>query len=349
LSSDNWNKCILSPKDSIRAAIDNLISSSKRIVLIVSSDGKLAGTISDGDIRRGLLKGATLETKLSEIIQKSAIVAHPEMSREAVKQLMMKHKIQQIPIVDRSNKLLGLHEWDDLESSPVRDNLFVVMAGGKGERLMPHTLNTPKPMVLIQGKPILEHILVRARLNGFRNFVLVVHHLSQLIEDYFGDGSDWDITISYVRESSPMGTAGGLAAISESVTRPVVVTNGDVLADICYSDILDFHLNSGAFATMGVRLHEIHHPFGVVKLENHRIIEIQEKPTLRNFINAGVYVIGEQAFRYLNLETRLDMPELFNIISAAEELVCAYPLHESWIDIGTPADLETLRKEIHEN
>lgn len=345
----SWRKCILSPENSVRDAIDNLIASSKRIVLVESQGEKFLGTISDGDIRRGLLRGIGLESRLSEIIQKSPIVATPEMPKEIVKQLMLTNKIQQIPIVDSSKMLQGLHEWDDLESEPERENLFVVMAGGEGKRLLPHTLNTPKPMVLIQGKPMLEHILEKAKANGFRNFVLIVHHLSQVIEDYFGDGSNWEIKIRYIKEEKPLGTAGGLAQLSGVGEDPIVVTNGDVLSGLNYSDILQFHTDNGASGTMAVRQHEIAHPFGVVTLDGLRIVSIEEKPVQRNYINAGVYVISSEAIQSLAEGAFMNMTDFFATLQARSELVCAYPIHESWIDVGRPEDLREVATKFRES
>ncbi len=349
MSNSSWSKCILSPKDSVRAAIDNLIASSKRIVLVVSEDGSFTGTVSDGDIRRGLLRGIGLESQLSEIVQTSAVTASLEMSRETIRQLMLTYKIQQIPIVDRYGKLIGLHEWDELDSVVVRDNLFVVMAGGEGKRLMPHTLNTPKPMVLIHGKPMLEHILMKAKVNGFRNFVLIVHHLSQTIEDYFGDGSKWEVRINYIKEEKPLGTAGGLAQLSIIGSDPVVVTNGDVLSDLNYSDLLQFHIDNNSKGTMAVRQHEIAHPFGVVNLDGLKITGIEEKPVQRSYINAGVYVISSDVIRSLSQGAFMDMTDFFARLVTRGENVCAYPIHESWIDVGRPEDLREVTTKFREN
>lgn len=335
----SWRSCILSPDNSVRDAIDNLIASSKRIVLVLSEDEKFLGIISDGDIRRGLLRGIGLDSRLSEIIQRAAIVASPELPRDVVKQLMLTHKIQQIPIIDSHDQVQGLHEWDYLDSAPERNNQFVVMAGGEGKRLLPYTLNTPKPMVLIHGKPMLEHILLRAKSNGFRNFVLIVHHLSQVIEEYFGDGKKWDIRIHYIKEDKPLGTAGGLAQLCIPNSDHIVVTNGDVLSDLNYAEILQFHLDNGAIATMAVRQHEIAHPFGVVNLEGLRIVGIEEKPVQRNYINAGVYVLSGEAIHSLAQGVFMNMTDFFATLLASSKNICAYPIHESWIDVGRPEDL----------
>jgi dTDP-glucose pyrophosphorylase len=349
VSSINWSMCVLTPNHTARDAIDNLIASSKRIVLVVSQEGIFQGTVSDGDIRRGLLRGIGLQSQLSEIIQRSAIIASPEISKDTVKSLMLTHKIQQIPIVDKFKKLRGLHEWDELDLSPLRENSFVVMAGGKGKRLMPHTINTPKPMVLVHGKPMLEHILMRAKASGFRDFVLVVHHMSQVIQDYFRDGSKWELSIRYISQEKPLGTAGGLAQLPGLREEPVVVTNGDVLSDLNYSETLDFHLENNASGTMAVRQHEIVHPFGVVNLEGLKITSTQEKPVLRNYINAGVYVISSEAINTLDQGAFMNMTDFFAILLSKGENVCAYPIHESWIDVGRPEDLKEVAAKFREN
>jgi dTDP-glucose pyrophosphorylase/predicted transcriptional regulator len=341
----SWKKCILSPDNSVRDAIDNLIASSKRIVLVVSEDERFLGTISDGDIRRGLLRGIGLESRLSEIIQRAAIVAPPEMPRDVVKQLMLTHKIQQIPIINSSNQLQGLLEWDYLDSAPERNNLFVVMAGGEGRRLLPHTLNTPKPMVLIHGKPILEHIILRARADGFFNFVVVAHHFSHVIEKYFGDGSKWEVSIKYVIEDKPLGTAGGLHSLLDVVSEPIIVSNGDVLSDLVYSDLLQFHLDTGSSATMAVRQYEFAHPFGVVSIEGSRITLVQEKPVFHSFINAGIYAISKESLLLLERNSPMSMTELFEKLRVHDYLVSAFPIYESWIDIGNPHDLQLARRE----
>jgi dTDP-glucose pyrophosphorylase len=334
---------VLTPGNTIRNAIDNLIESSTKIVLVVSEDGFFVGTVSDGDIRRGLLRGLGLEDILGEIVHKSAIVVSPQESREIVKEIMLENKVQQIPIVDGSNILVGLHQWDELETIAEKTNLFVVMAGGEGRRLHPHTLNTPKPMVLIQGKPMLEHILLRAKSNGFRNFILVVHHLSQIIEDYFGNGTKWGIHIRYIKEGTPLGTAGGLSQLSVSNKDPVVVTNGDVLSNLDYSEILQFHLTNGSSGTMAVRHHELVHPFGVVHLEGLNIKSIEEKPVYRNYINAGVYVISAEAIKTLVPGVYTNMTDFFATLIARSEVICAYPIHESWTDVGRPEDLKEVK------
>jgi dTDP-glucose pyrophosphorylase len=349
MHQNKWQSCILGPEETIRTAIDNLVKSSTKIVLVVSEQGEFLGTISDGDIRRGILRGVDLDEKISEIIHREAITASPGTPRQNIKKLMLVNKIQQIPILDDNGVLQGLYEWDSLESTPEKDNLFVVMAGGEGRRLMPHTLNTPKPMVQIHGKPMLEHILLKAKSNGFHNFIFVVHHLSQIIEEYFENGSKWDVNIQYVKEDKPLGTAGGLAQLIEIGNQPLVITNSDVISDLSYSDILQFHLDNQAQATMAVRQHEIVHPFGVVSLEGLRITTIEEKPTQRSYINAGVYVLSAGVIRSLARGVFMNMTDFFATLIERKENVCAYPIHESWIDVGRPEDLNNIVTKFREN
>lgn len=340
MTTDNtWRKCTLAPSASIRGAIGNLIESSTRIVLVVSEDMKLIGTVSDGDIRRGLIKGKTLETPISEILHSDALIVGEQTSVEDVRNLMTVARIQQIPIVDDEGKLVGLHEWDKMHSGSLQENLFVIMAGGLGRRLLPHTSTVPKPMLLVDGKPILERIILRAKSNGFTKFIIVVHHLAEVIEDYFGNGKNLNVDISYIKEPQPLGTAGGLALLDPVPDFPILVTNGDVLTDVNYRNLLDFHKESRAGATMAVRIFETQNQFGVVKLNGIDIKSIEEKPVLRDYINAGVYVIEPNLLTSIETGTILSMTDFIASLSQNGVATKAYLVHENWMDIGYPNDL----------
>jgi dTDP-glucose pyrophosphorylase len=341
----SWRKCILSPENSVRDAIDNLIASSKRIILVTTHDGSFLGTVSDGDIRRGLLRGVGLESELTEVINTSAIIASPDVDRNDILKLMLSHKIQQVPIVDSSNKLLGLHEWDDLNVAPHRDNFFVIMAGGFGKRLLPYTQSLPKPMLEIAGKPILHHIIERAKSEGFSNFLVSINYLGEIIEEYFGDGSSFGVTISYIREDSPLGTAGALSLVKRSLDSTFIVTNGDVLTNISYQKIFEFHQSQNASATVAVKPFEIQNPYGVVSIDGIKVTAYQEKPSYHSFINAGVYVFEASILENIKVGKAIDMPEIILELISKESEVCAYFVHEDWTDIGTPSDfMETNEK-----
>jgi len=256
-----------------------------------------------------------------------------------VMQVMVANKIQQIPVVDDQQQLLGLHLWDEMSTLPARANLMVIMAGGKGTRLMPHTQNCPKPMVLVADKPMLQHIIERGKLEGFNHFVLAIHHLGHLIETHFGNGEWLGVKIDYLREQSPLGTAGALGLLNPRPEVPFVVTNGDVITDIRYGELLDFHNRYQASATMAVRVHQWQHPFGVVKMQGVEVVGFEEKPVTRSHINAGVYALSPEVLNELIAEAPCDMPMLFERLQAKAKRTVAYPMHEPWLDVGKPEDL----------
>jgi dTDP-glucose pyrophosphorylase len=335
----SWQRAILAVNSNIEQAIYVLNEAALKIVLITDAKGILIGTVSDGDIRRGLLQGLNLTSPIESIIHRDAIVVSSNLSHDSVRHLMKSSKIQQIPIVDEKMQLLGLHLWDEMNPVPARSNLMVIMAGGKGTRLHPYTENCPKPMLLVGGKPMLEHILDRAKGEGFSHFVVAIYYLGDMIEQYFGNGSRFGVKIEYLRESSPLGTAGALSLISHPPDSAIIVTNGDVLTDIRYGDLLDFHNKEKAAATMAVRIYELQNPFGVVETKGNKIIGYEEKPISRSQINAGVYVIQPSVLGLLSKSEACDMPTLFERLKNQGENTVAYLIYESWLDVGNPTDL----------
>ena len=338
-----WEKAILKSGNSIEDAIRNLNNTALKIVMVADDDKYFLGTISDGDIRRGLLKGLTLSSPIQSIVHQNALVVPAGLTRDTVLSMMTANKVQQIPVVDDDGKIVGLHIWDEVASVQARPNSMVIMAGGMGTRLLPHTESCPKPMLLIQGKPMLEHIIERAKSEGFSHFIVAIHHLGHMIEEYFGDGGKFGVRIDYLREKAPLGTAGALSLLDPLPKYPFVVTNGDVITDIRYGEILDFHLRHQAAATMAVRVHEWQHPFGVVEINGVEIIGFEEKPIARSHVNAGVYVIEPDSLAQLQKDARCDMPTLFERLQEKTQRTVAYPMHEPWLDVGRPDDLAKAR------
>lgn len=334
-----WRRALLPSTASIQEAIYNLDQVAIKIVLVIDAAGKLEGTISDGDIRRGLLRGLQMSSSIATVVHTTPFVVPPGMSRETVMQLMVANKIQQIPVVDEQRRVVGLHLWDQITTPQARPNMMVIMAGGKGTRLRPHTEHCPKPMLSVGDKPMLEHIIDRAMSQGFNHFTLAIHYLGHMVEDYFGDGSKMNARIEYIREESPLGTAGALGLLTHQPDAPFVVTNGDVLTDINYADLLDFHIRQQATATMAVRTHEWQHPFGVVQTKGLDIVGFEEKPVARTHINAGVYVLSPVALSEINVNEHCDMPTLFERLQEKLKRTVAYPMHEPWLDVGRPEDL----------
>lgn len=339
---------MLRPHATLRAAISSLEKTALRIVLVTGSDRLLLGTVTDGDIRRALLNSADLETPVSEIMCTSPLMVSEDIERSTALNIMSVNKIQQLPVVNEKKRLIGLHVLDDMLTPDTYDNVVVIMAGGFGKRMGSHTEKTPKPMLKVGGKPMLEHIILRAAAEGFRKFVISLFYLPEVIRDYFGDGSNWNVEISYVQENEPLGTGGALSLLSPQPELPFIVSNGDLMTDVQLTDMLEFHLTHHAAATMAVRQHEWQNPFGVVKTEGVQITGFEEKPIYRSHVNAGIYVLDPKVLDFLAPNEVCDMPAFFDRLKANQKSTIAYPMHEGWRDVGRPEDLVIANNEIED-
>lgn len=336
----DWRKALLPVKANLQQAIRNLDESALQIALVVSEDKTLIGTITDGDVRRGLLRGLDVKSPIDSIIYREAIVAPPQMERDAALHLMQANAIHALPVVDERRHVIGLHVMNQLLAPVPRSNLMVIMAGGQGTRLRPYTEDCPKPLLPVGGKPILEHIIERAKADGIQHFVLAIHYLGHMIEEYFGDGSRWKVQIDYLREETPLGTAGAISLLTPCPDAPFLITNGDVLTDISYAELIDFHCRHDAVATMAVRLHEWLNPFGVVRTKGVDIIGFEEKPVVYSHVNAGIYVLEPDALAMLQGGEYCDMPTLFSNLREGGARTIVYPMHEPWLDVGREEDLQ---------
>ena len=339
-SEQMWKSTVIHDDATIRKAVEILNETSFRIVLVVNSNDVLIGTITDGDVRRGLLRGLDLDSGIKSIINIRAIVVQENSKSDGIHKLMNIHHIHQVPIVDEKRRVIGLHIRDENNYPSQRPNTMVIMAGGKGTRLHPQTLNCPKPLLLIAGKPILEHIINNAKAEGFYKFIISIHYLGNMIEEYFGNGERLGVEITYIREQMALGTAGALSLIDPLPEIPFIVTNGDVLTNVKYGELVDFHTEQAAIATMAVRSHEWQNPYGVVETSGDMIISYQEKPVYKAKINAGVYAFSSAAISLLNKSSQCDMPDLFQMVRKMSMKVIAFPIHERWIDVGAPEDLQ---------
>ena len=310
-----------------------------KIVLCADPEGKLIGTATDGDVRRGLIKGLTTETKLIDVVNKSPLVLPQSAGKQIALEIMRANNVLQIPVVDESCRLVGLHIWNEIGSSECHDHSMVIMAGGRGTRLRPLTEDCPKPMLTVAGKPMLQHIIERAKTQGFQSFILSLNYLGQMIRDYFGAGSDFGVHISYIQEGEPLGTAGALSLLAPRPDSTFVVSNGDVLTDIDYRQLIEFHQSHTAAGVMAVRQYEWVNPYGVVEMQGVDITGFTEKPTVQSHINAGIYALSPAALDCLEGGMRCDMPTLFDRVRASGMRTVAYPMHEPWLDVGRPDDL----------
>ena len=343
-AAQQWRATLVPMGATIQQAIHSLEASSMQIVLAVSEGNKLFGTLTDGDIRRAFLRGLKLESSIEEVVHRNPLVVPPEIGRELVLQIMKINMIHQLPIVDQQGRVVGLHVWDNVIAPATIENMMLIMAGGKGTRLRPHTENCPKPMLEVGGKPMLQHIIEKARLDGFQNFVISLNYLGHMVEEHFGDGGNYGVRISYLREDEPLGTAGCLSLFPEIPEMPFIVTNGDVLTDIHYNEFLYFHRRHEASATMAVRQHEIQNQFGVVRTKGIEIESFEEKPIYRSHVNAGIYVLDPHALNYLEHQQYCDMPTLFERVKQNAGRIIVYPMHEPWLDVGRPEDLASARE-----
>lgn len=348
-TSIDWEKCLVPEDSKITDAIKSLDKSGLKIVLIVNKKNIFQGTVSDGDIRRGLLKGLTIDSPLNEIIHRDSFKVSPNIDKSILKDLMDSNQIMQIPIVDKKGFICGLYTWDSIEASQFIPNKMVVMAGGRGKRLHPHTENCPKPLVKVRGKPMLEHIILRAKKEGFTDFIISVNYLAEMIINYFKDGDSFGVNIEYIHEDKPLGTAGSLSLLKSKVKEPFIVTNGDVITDIKYADLLNYHNSHNSSATMSVKLHQIQNPFGVVETTGNKIIGFTEKPIIKSYVNAGVYCISHENLKILKRNEYCDMPIFFERIKSANKPVIVYPMHELWADIGRPNDLSEMNNQGNDN
>jgi len=338
----NWKDVAIPKNASIKEAINILNKTGLHIVLVVSEFDNLIGSISDGDIRRGMLRGENLESSVLNILNNKPLVVRENLPYKYVIELMNVNNIHQIPVVNHKNEIIDLCLWENITIGKKFDNLIVVMAGGRGTRLRPHTDKIPKPMVRIGEKPMLELILNKAKTEGFENFIFSINYLGNIIEDYFQYGQSFNVNIDYLRESNELGTAGSLSLLEFTPTQPIIVTNADVITDLNYADLLNFHNKFNSIATMAVRLHKYQNPYGVVTVEGMNIKRFEEKPVAITYINAGVYVLNPEAISHLHKNIYCDMPSLFDKLINLGYKTLAYPIHEFWADAGSHNDIVKL-------
>lgn len=336
----HWKEILVLPDVSIRDAIQLLDKSALQIVLVVNECHRLLGTVTDGDIRRGILKGLSLSDPIQAIMNSAPTVAKADESRDSILALMRQKYLHHIPLIDENHCVVGLETLDELIQSRKRGNWVVLMAGGLGSRLYPLTEDCPKPMLNVGNKPLLETILENFIEYGFRRFYISVNYMADMVKSHFGDGSRWGVEICYLQEVQKLGTAGALSLLPEKPSAALFVMNGDLLTKVNFSQLLDFHSSHSAQATMCVREYDFQVPYGVVKIDSHRVIGIDEKPVQRFFVNAGIYVLEPDILELIPANTYFDMPTLFEQLISQQKETAAFPIREYWLDIGYLADYE---------
>ncbi|MBN1676869.1 MAG: nucleotidyltransferase family protein [Kiritimatiellae bacterium] len=335
---------LASAADSIQEIIRKMDWAAMEIILIVDAEGALLGTITDGDIRRGILAGVDLGEPAERIMNRKPVTVPLGTPAGEMLQVMRKFSIRHLPVVDGRNRPVRLELLQALVDD-IREQKAVIMAGGLGTRLHPLTDSTPKPMLPIAGRPLLDRILHNLRANGVEDVAISVHHLADRIRAHIGDGNDHQVRVSYINEKKRLGTAGGLSLLDPRPKRPFIVMNGDLLTTINFASLLRFHRKAACDLVMCVRKQKVQVPYGVVELDGERIVSLHEKPVYEHFINAGIYVLEPACIDLIPRERYFDMTDLVQTVLEAGGRVCAFPVIEYWRDIGNPEDLRAAIRE----
>lgn len=335
----------LMPSSTIKEALKIIDSGAMQIAIVVDENDTLIGTITDGDIRRGLLNGLELSSLIEPIIYKNPTTASLSDTKEDILKKALAKKLHQIPVVDDENRVVGIKEIEELVSPAIKPNKVVLMVGGLGTRLRPLTEETPKPMLMVGNKPILQTIVEKFAEYGFVNIIMCVNYKSNIIQDYFKDGSAFGVKIEYVLETQRMGTAGALSLLKEIPNEPFFVMNGDLLTNVNFEHLCHYHLSHNAMATMCVREYDFQVPYGVVNIHDSKIISIKEKPVHKFFVSAGIYMLNPETISSIDKDKFFDMPTLFEKLIEQGENTLSFPIREYWLDIGRMEEYKQANEE----
>ena len=336
------SKIFLKTSDSLESAIKVLHVGGLQIALVIDSKGKLLGTITDGDIRRALIEHRGMDCLVEEVMNKSPTTALSSDSSDVIMSRMKDRDLLHIPIIDEDGFLVGLETLQHLTYAKKYDNPEFLMAGGFGTRLHPLTEDTPKPLLNVGNRPILETILSRFIKAGFHNFFISTHYKAEKVQAHFGDGSAWGVKIEYVNEEKPLGTAGSIGLLPKNLPKlPILMMNGDVLTKVNFEHLLTFHQEQKGIATMCIREYDVQIPFGVVNVKQQQAKSIVEKPIEKYFVNAGIYVLEPELVNKVNPDTPIDMPNLLEKQIKEGKSVSIFPIHEYWLDIGHMKEFES--------
>ncbi|MEI4769606.1 nucleotidyltransferase family protein [Psychrobacillus sp. FJAT-51614] len=343
-----WTEIAVGPHTTLFETMKIIDESSLQFAIVIDEQQHMLGTVTDGDIRRSILRGEGLEVEIQHVMNRKPFVEKSGQKHRDYLKLMKQKQIKQLPIVDEYNRIVNVIFSSHQTTNTDPNNIVILMAGGLGTRLRPLTDNIPKPMLHIGNKPILETIIDGFKQYGFANFILSVNYKKEIIQDYFQDGSAFDVSISYVEEEKRMGTAGALSLLTKKPSGPVFVMNGDLLTQVNFEQLLQFHQETNAIATMCVREFEYHIPYGVIEIDGPQLTSIKEKPVNRNFVNAGIYVLSPEVFDLIPQNEFYDMPDLFKQLMDKGEIVSAFPIREYWLDIGQIDDFERANSDYRE-
>lgn len=341
----NFNTACIPENSTIREAMIAIDRGGIQLALVLDADRRLIATVTDGDIRRGLLSGLNIEASISHVMNRQPIAVSASAGRAAARLMMREKRLHHVPLIDSERRIVDLAWVDEIIGLEPNKTRIVLMAGGLGKRLRPLTDSVPKPMLQVGNRPLIEVMIQNLIDQGFSRFTLAVNYLSEMIEQHFGDGSQLGVEIEYIHEKERMGTAGALSLMHQWPDSPFVVMNGDLLTSLRFEQMLRFHVEEKSLATMGTREFSMQVPYGVIQTENDRLVGIEEKPNQSFHVNAGIYILSPSIVDLIETGVPLDMPDLFLRALRRGEVTTVYPIRDYWIDIGRSEDLDRARTE----
>lgn len=323
----------ISQNASIKEALSIIDKGAMKVAVVLSASNELIGVLSDGDIRRALLKGMSLDDSVSSIINKTPVTASINDTKERILELANEKKLHQIPIIS-NGKLVGIQDIREFLAPQSKPNKVILMVGGLGTRLRPLTNDIPKPMLDVGNKPILHTIVENFAKYGYKDIIMCVNYKSEMIKEYFGDGSSFGVKIEYILEEKRMGTAGALSLLKERPKDDFFVMNGDLLTNVNFEYLHEYHKDSNALASICIRKYEMQVPYGVVNVRANKVTSIEEKPTQSFFVSAGIYMFSPIVLDFIPKNTFYDMPTLFDDLLKHNFPIHPFPIREYWLDIG---------------
>ncbi len=342
----DWKSTLISPSTAVLEVIKLIDSSGLQISLVVDEKGRLLGTVTDGDIRRAIVKGIKFDVPVTKIMNENPTVSRSRDDLDSNMKLMKSQLLHHLPVVDSQKIVVGLLTLEDFTLDSNQDNWVILMAGGLGSRLQPLTKDCPKPMIQVGEKPILEIILENCIASGLRKFFISLNYKADVIKQYFKNGEKWGVEIEYLHEEERMGTAGSISLLPERPEKAFVVMNCDLITNIGLRNVMRFHQQEKVLATMCVREYHFQVPYGVVETKDMRITNINEKPVQRFFINAGIYVLEPEVLDLAQPKTFIDMTEVFKKLVVKNESTAVFPVLEYWLDVGQIGDLRQASQDI---
>ncbi|MCX8130713.1 MAG: nucleotidyltransferase family protein [Clostridia bacterium] len=327
-------KLFIKPDTTLKNTMEVIEKNAKGIALVIDHNERLLGTITDGDIRRAILKGIHLDEAIKSIMNEHFIFLTPGFTNTLVQTIYQQKSINQLPVLDDNMRVIDIVFVSDLYQKSSKENWAVIMAGGLGTRLYPLTKDIPKPMLTVGAKPIIETIIEQLKSYGYTNIILSLNYKAEIIKNYFQDGSNFGVNIKYISEKKRMGTAGAIRLAEQYLDKPFFVINGDILTRLNFEQFMKYHVRNDNIITIGTKKYDMQIPYGVVSITDENVVELKEKPCMNFFINGGMYCLNPDAIEFIPEDEYFDITQLINIYLEKKKKIGSFPITEYWMDIG---------------